>query len=137
MNKKYTRKQICEAIKHWQKQLKKMNEDYDDYDFGIWICACSSSLSENNFIQSFESQKEALDKAREIFDLDLDSEADGTLGVEYTSVVNNKKLSIEQAFNELKRTGQVYRSGMDTDDTIYVFELSIENFRDTLDKMSN
>ena len=29
---KYTKKQISEAIKYWTKQLKKMNESYDDSD---------------------------------------------------------------------------------------------------------
>ena len=31
MKKRYTKKQICEAISYWKKQLKKLNESLDDH----------------------------------------------------------------------------------------------------------
>ena len=64
---KYTRKQICEAIKHWQKQLKQMDESYDD---SKWVLILVSNYPEDNYIESFDTQDEALRTAETFIDFD-------------------------------------------------------------------
>ena len=66
---KYTRKQIREAIKHWQKQLKTLDEnDYDSSSKCVLILV--SNYPEDNYIESFDTENEALKAAKSFIDFD-------------------------------------------------------------------
>lgn len=51
MNKRYTRRQICEAIKHWQKQLKQMDEGFElTGDLNLCQYAVESNMKHGDVI---------------------------------------------------------------------------------------
>lgn len=76
MKKKYTRKQICEAIKHWKKELKKMDEASwhmskygaierdieDDFDAVNIIIAACVWLEHNGYKEEVKELKAWINK---------------------------------------------------------------------------
>ena len=72
---KYTRKQICEAIKHWQKQLKKMDEDQNNSVHNLWQYVIQSNKDHGAAIdgrfyasQTFSSKNDLIDDMIEKYD---------------------------------------------------------------------
>ena len=114
---KYTRKQICEAIKHWQKQLKKMNEDQNNSVHNLWQYVIQSNKDHGAIIdgrfyasQTFSSKNDLIDDMIEKYDF---------VGWENVST-EEIVASNEELFDRLTDIGVVQVKDNETDEGISI-----------------
>lgn len=127
MKKRYTRKQIVEAINYWKKQIrlgnyKRLNESVDQSYTGKtigykWLYCIESNISENQAIYSFDSESEAMALALKHIKMDFEDNdhpyyLDPNTGDEY--------LGYEQVVNAFRKLKCLEESGSGYGNTISI-----------------
>ena len=137
MKKKYTRKQICEAISYWRKQLRagnyrKMNESVDGAKY-ILI----QTENYEDFFQTFDSEDEAINAISKQLDL-LPQREINSYYIDYKSgdlpLYQNNKVAPktkEQILDALRKYHQLNYNDNAID--IQVFIVKVYNIQEIID----
>ena len=135
MKKRYTRKQICEAIKHWQKQLKKMDEALGSKD--IWMFVVFSTLDDGNYIQVFKTKNEAIDYFKHNY-VDEDVAFGPYRDTQYTDLAGND-LTDDQAIQRMSAGnsgGAIAREFTDGRDEFHLYPMSFDDLKELTYEMT-